>query len=211
MVEPILLVGAGGYCRSLIDVIENTDIFQIEGVIDQKYTEYSMVLNYPVIGKDEELPSFSSKIKCAFPAVGFLQSQSCRAKLFSRIEKAGFSIPNILSPRSYISEHAIMGNGNAVMHDVVINVKCQIGSNNIMQTKCLLEHDVVLGNHNYISTCAVINGGVNIGDYNLIGSNVTINQNCTIGDHITIGSGSVVVKEILEPGTYIGIPARKIT
>jgi sugar O-acyltransferase (sialic acid O-acetyltransferase NeuD family) len=208
--KSILLIGAGGHCRSIIDIIENTNFFQVQGVIDHQDSKSTEVSNYPVVGKGDDLASFSSKIKYAFPTVGFLQCQSKRAKLFFKIQEADFSIPNIISQRSYISPHAKMKNGNAVMHDVVININCKIGFNNIMQTKSILEHDVVVGNHNYISTSAVINGGVNLGNYNLIGSNVTINQGCNIGDNITIGSGAVVVNEIAEPGTYTGIPARKI-
>ena len=73
-----------------------------------------------------------------------------------------------------------------------------------------MDHDVSIGDHNYISTGTLINGNVCIGDLNLIGSNVTINQGCKIGNKIIIGSGTVVVKDIMEAGTYVGVPAKRI-
>ena len=32
----------------------------------------------------------------------------------------------------------------------------------------------------------------------------------TIGNNVLVGAGAVVVKDAIEPGTYLGIPARKI-
>ena len=47
-----------------------------------------------------------------------------------------------------------------------------------------------------------------IGDRVSIGSNATILP-VTICDDVVIGAGAVVTKDITEPGTYIGNPARK--
>lgn len=49
----------------------------------------------------------------------------------------------------------------------------------------------------------------NIGNHVSIGSNATILP-VTICDHVVVGAGAVVTKDIIEPGTYIGNPARKL-
>ena len=48
-----------------------------------------------------------------------------------------------------------------------------------------------------------------------VGNNVSIGTNATIlpvkiADNVVIGAGSVVTKDILEPGIYAGNPARKL-
>jgi acetyltransferase-like isoleucine patch superfamily enzyme len=48
-----------------------------------------------------------------------------------------------------------------------------------------------------------------VGSYTLIGTNATILP-VTITDHVVIGAGSVVTKDIHEPGVYAGNPARKL-
>ena len=48
-----------------------------------------------------------------------------------------------------------------------------------------------------------------IGDQVSIGTNATI-MPVTICDDVVIGAGSVVTKDITEPGTYAGNPARKM-
>lgn len=48
-----------------------------------------------------------------------------------------------------------------------------------------------------------------IGDHVSIGTNATILP-VSICSHVVIGAGSVVTRDILEPGTYAGNPARKL-
>jgi FlaA1/EpsC-like NDP-sugar epimerase len=52
MIKPkIILIGAGGHCRSCIDVIEQQDRFEILGIVDKAgQDEPSGVLGYPLIG-----------------------------------------------------------------------------------------------------------------------------------------------------------------
>ena len=51
--------------------------------------------------------------------------------------------------------------------------------------------------------------GSNIGNYVSLGSNSTI-MPVNICDHVVIGAGSVVTKDINEPGIYAGNPCRKL-
>lgn len=208
--RPILLVGAGGHCKALIDVIEQGDLFKIEGILDHPDSKITELLGYSIVGDDSSLSMFKQKFEYAFPAIGFLNKQVNRANLYYNLIELGYTIPNIISKRSYVSNYCKLGQGNAVLHDSILNAVSCIGSNNIIQTKSLLEHDVSIGDHNYISTGTLINGNVHIGDLNLIGSNVTINQGCKIGSNIIVGSGAVVVQDILDSGTYVGVPAKKI-
>ena len=56
----------------------------------------------------------------------------------------------------------------------------------------------------------MINGGCQIGNRCFVGSNSTIAQGVTVCNDVIIGAGSVVIKDIMEPGTYVGNPAKKM-
>lgn len=210
MKDSIVLIGAGGHSKAIIEVINHSNLYNIIGLIDKNLTVNTDVLGTKVIGNDNKFQELIDNVDYAFPAIGFLSNPHKRAELFHKIEEMGFKVPNIISARSYFSKYSFIGNGNIVMHDALISVNNNIGSNNIIQSKSLLDHDVTIGDHNYISTGSILNGEVQIGHLNVIGSNAVINQGCKIGNNIKIGSGAVVVKNIMEPGTYVGVPARRI-
>ena len=49
-----------------------------------------------------------------------------------------------------------------------------------------------------------------MGECTELGTGTQIIQGKTIGANTIVGAGTVVVKDIQEPGTYVGSPARKI-
>ena len=50
---------------------------------------------------------------------------------------------------------------------------------------------------------------VRIGDRAWLGARVMVLPGVTIGDDVVIGAGSVVTKDCLTPGTYVGSPAKE--
>ena len=57
--KQIILIGGGGHCKSVIDVIEQEDKFKIAGIIDKSELLDSNILGYPVIGNDLDLETFA--------------------------------------------------------------------------------------------------------------------------------------------------------
>ena len=190
--KEILLIGGGGHCKSVIDVIEQEGQFQIVGIIDKAELFGTNVLGYPVIGNDLDLESLAKKHAYALITIGQIKSPNQRIKLFDLAKKAGFTIPSILSPRAYISKHAFIGDGTVVMHDALINAKATIGNNCIINSKALIEHDSVILEHCHISTNATINGGVVVESGCFIGSGVITKESITIGKNSFIKAGSLV-------------------
>jgi sugar O-acyltransferase (sialic acid O-acetyltransferase NeuD family) len=185
----IILIGGGGHCRSIIDVIEQEARFEIAGIIDKSKQLGSLVLGYPIIGDDNELENLSKKYEYALIAVGQIKAPLIRINLYNLAIKYGFQMPYIISPKAYVSKHAKIGNGTVVMHDSIVNANSVIGENCIINSKALIEHDCTILNHCHISTNATINGGVTIEEECFIGSNSTIVEMTRITKNSFIKAG----------------------
>ena len=61
--KDIILIGGGGHCRSVIDVIELVNEFRIIGIIDREENIGKDILGYPIIAPDNELPDFNYEEK----------------------------------------------------------------------------------------------------------------------------------------------------
>jgi sugar O-acyltransferase (sialic acid O-acetyltransferase NeuD family) len=188
----IILIGGGGHCKSVIDVIEQEARFEIAGIIDKPEILGSKILGYPVIGNDFDLESLAKKYQNALITVGQIKSALARIKLYDLAIKAGFTLPSIVSPNAYISKHSKIGNGTVIMGNVIVNANSSIGDNCIINSKALIEHDCLISSHCHISTNAIINGGVAIGSKSFIGSNVTTKNNIIIKENSFIKAGSLV-------------------
>jgi sugar O-acyltransferase (sialic acid O-acetyltransferase NeuD family) len=172
MIRPkIILIGAGGHCRSCIDVIEMEGRFTVAGVVDRLGSGMASVLGYPVLGVDSDLSNLREKYDFALVAVGQIKSPTVRIQLFEKLKSIGFDLPVIQSPRAYVSKHAKVAAGTIVMHDALINAGASVGENCIINSKALIEHDAIVGAHCHISTGSIVNGEVNIGARTFFGSN----------------------------------------
>ena len=187
----ILLIGAGGHCKSCIDVIEQENKYNIIGIIDQPELQGKKVLDYSIIGTDNDLQAFRKSVKYAFISIGHLRNAAPRVKLYELLRKLGFQLPVIVSPLSYVSKHAKVGAGTIILHHVIVNADAEIGDNCIINTKALVEHDAQVGHHCHVSTNAVVNGGVNVGERSFIGSSATTKQYIDIPTDSFIKAGSL--------------------
>jgi len=187
MKPEILLVGGGGHCKSVIDVIEQENIYQIAGIIDKKELIGSKVLGYEVIGCDDDLKDLRKKILYAIVTVGQIKSNKTRVKLFNILKELGFHMPSIISPLAYVSKHAFVDEGTIIMHHALVNSDAKIGKNCIINSKALVEHDSVVGDNCHISTGAIVNGGVKVQENTFFGSNATSKEYININGFIRAG------------------------
>jgi len=192
MKKKIILIGGGGHCRSVIDVIELQNKFEIFGIIDKEENLGKKILGYKIIGTDEDLRKFRKVCDFALITIGFIKDISPRKRLYQQVKKLGYKLPVIISPLAYVSRYSEIGEGTVVMHHAIINSNVRIGKNCIINTKALIEHDCIIGDHCHISTGAILNGGVKVGSETFIGSGAICVENTIINPNSFIKAGSLV-------------------
>ena len=208
--EEIILIGGGGHCKAVIDVIEEERKYKIAGIVDLREKIGQKILGYEIIATDDDLLKLKNEYKNFFITIGQIQSAELRIRIFNILNKYNITLPIIISPYAYVSKHSKIREGTVIMHHAIINANSLIGKNCIINNQALIEHDVVIKDNCHISTGAIVNGGCTIGDECLIGSNSATLQYIDITTKTIIGAGVVVEKDITESGVYVGSPAKRI-
>ena len=118
-----------------------------------------------------------------------------------------------------IGNHSFIGPFTEIQKDVSIGEHCKIQSHSFICELVTIGHHCFIG-HGVMFINDLFTEGKPAGDQTkwqptLIGNHVSIGSNATIlpvhiCDQVVIGAGSVVTKDITEPGVYAGNPARKI-
>jgi len=189
--EKIVLIGGGGHCNSVIDVIEAEDRFEIVGILDDNINlQGKEILGYPILGTLESLDEVFQRCQNAMITIGFITPKSLeiRKRIFNRIKEIGYQLPVIKSPLAYISKSAEIGEGTVIMHQVLINSNVRVGKNCIINSKALIEHDSIVGDNSHISTGAILNGGTTVKDDTFFGSGAVTKQLATISGFVKAGS-----------------------
>ena len=184
----ILLIGGGGHCKSVIDVIEKEGRFEIAGIIEKYEGESQTVLGYPLIGTDDELEKLHQEYKYALITIGHIKSNTVRVKLFHKLKSIGYKIPTIISPLAYVSKHAQVASATVIMHHTVVNANASIGENCIINSKALIEHDAIIEDNVHISTGAIINGTTKVKENSFVGSGSITKEGICVSGFIKAGS-----------------------
>ena len=178
--KELLLIGGGGHCKSVIDVIECEGKYKIAGIIDNNIKIGHKVLNYRVIGNDDDLPILREKFEYALVTVGQIKSALLRVKLFNLLKELKFKLPIIVSPYSYVSKYSLIGEGTVIMHNALINTNAKVGKNCIINSKSLIEHDVIVEDNCHISTGVIVNGNSIIKESSFLGSKSIVVNNIKV-------------------------------
>ena len=151
----IILIGGGGHCLSVIDVVEQEDKYNIKGILDD--TKKGDVLGYPILGNRDLVRELSTEGMFFLITIGQIKSSSTREDIALLLDSCKANLATVISPLAYVSKHATIGEGSVIMHNAIINAKAKVGKHCIINTKANIEHNVQIGDFCHISTCATVN------------------------------------------------------
>lgn len=201
MNKKVIIIGASGHAKVIADiVIKNEDI--LLGFLDDNIT--GEVIGYSILGKTLDLDKFKNNEIQFIIGIG----NNITRKVIAT--KYDLNYYTAIHPNAVISCNVEIQEGTTIMANAVINISSKIGKHCIINTGSIIEHDNVLEDYVHISPNATLSGTVTVGECTHIGTSASIKNNINICDNVIIGVGSVVVKNIENPGTYYGVPVRKV-
>lgn len=191
----VILIGGGGHCHSVIDVLECAGV-PIAGIVHGPSCALDEVLGYPALGRDDDLPKLRDRYDQALITVGQIKSPALRQRLFAKVQELNFTLPTVVSPLAHVSRHASIGAGCVVMHQALVNAGATIGDNVIINTDSLVEHDCTIGSHCHIAIGAILGGNVTIGDGTFIGAGAVVREGVKVDNNCIVGMNSKVLSNL---------------
>jgi UDP-N-acetylbacillosamine N-acetyltransferase len=195
----LVIFGCGGHSRSVADIFlaDNPDATLIfvdpnAGLGEKRY-------GFPVL-KEITLSNMSY-----FYAIG---DNRDRKKKFEEIGEG--NLVSVISVKAHVSPESTVESGCFIGNFCHIGPEAEVGKNTIINSGAIIEHETRIGRHSHICPNATVAGRSNIADLVFVGTGATIGNSVTICSDVIIGAGATVIKDIKEPGTYVGSPARKI-
>lgn len=209
--QKLILFGAGGHCRSVIDSITRELFAQIV-ILDKNETLVGTEISgIPIVGNDDRRTELRRQgFTQAFITLGGTTSNPIREKIASMLAREGFLFPIIRDPTAIISATASVEEGTFIAKGVIVNCGTKIGKHVILNSGCIVEHDCRIGDFCHIAPGACMSGQVTIGANSHVGTGASVRQSVTIGHNATIGVGSAVIKDIPDHCVAYGVPCKVI-
>jgi UDP-perosamine 4-acetyltransferase len=204
--KKIIIIGAGGQCRSVISIIQDIGNWDIFGIIDINYKgAEEVIMGKPVIGGIDMIDKQRIQNYSLVLAIG---DNIQRERISLSLPDGGFEYPNLIHPLSFVDKTAKLGRGNVIGCFSFVGPKVEIGDYNIVNTGSILEHETTIGNFNHIAPMATVCGRVDISDKVLLGASSVVIPKIKINSGVTIGANSTLIHDVIKQNlTFIGNPA----
>ncbi|MCK4662704.1 MAG: acetyltransferase [Bacteroidales bacterium] len=193
----MILYGASGHAKVLIDTLKNMDI-NISCLFDDDSSIKILLDNDVVTGYCSDLFSDEEIII----SVG---DNKVRKVLVSKVKH---NFGKAVSNKAVVSKYSKIGIGSVIFSGVIVQADTKIGEHCIINTRASVDHDCLISDFVHIAPGSTICGGVKIGEGAFIGAGAIILPNLTVGNWVTVGAGAVVTKNIPANEKWVGNPAK---
>lgn len=133
-----------------------------------------------------------------------------RIQLHERLIAEGLQPITIAHPSAQIAQNAFIEAGCQFMAGAIINPEARLGRQCIINTNASVDHECILEDGVELSPGATLCGLVHIGINGWVCAGSTVLPRIKIGADAVIGAGAVVIKDVPDGKTVVGIPARSI-
>lgn len=194
------IIGAGGFGRevywSLSPIERNKTVF----FVDDVYWD----------GSDDKILPLSLFETDKYEVIVAIGDPNDRKHIIDRLPKTTKFFTHVHPSVQILGDDVEIGEGSIICAGSILTTNIKLGKHTHLNLHTTIGHDCTIGDYFTTAPGVKISGNCFIGNLVYVGTNASIKEKITICDSLTIGLNAGVVKDIHEPGTYIGTPAKKI-
>lgn len=212
MTDKLVVVGAGGFGREVLDVVDAVNgpqlRWEILGVVDDHPSDENRQLlaqrDVLFLGTVEE---FAANGDRCFYVVG-IGSPAVRREIASRMDEAGNLAATLVHPSVTTGFGVVVGSGSVLCAGVRITTNVRIGCHVHVNPNATVGHDTTIGDFVSLNPSVSISGDCVIEDEVLVGVGGVVLNQITVRRRATVGGSACVVREVPEGAVVKGVPAR---
>jgi UDP-N-acetylbacillosamine N-acetyltransferase len=201
----LCIVGCGGHARSVADVALDggmTTLIFVDPLAREKEEIYGCTVVTP-----QQFLASGLRARHHIIALGDNRKREVEFGSFHGSEQG---LVSVIARDARIGRDVDIGKGVFVGFGAHLGPSARIGDDVIVNTRAIVEHEVFVGSHTHVAVCAILLGRSRIGQRGILGAGAIVLDGVEICDDVTIGAGAVVTRNIDRPGTYAGVPARRL-
>lgn len=208
MSEGIIIIGAGGFGRESVDVVQAMGR-SVQGVLDDNPSDLNLerlaAQGTPYLGTMDAWLATSPPSTHYLVGIG---KGSIRERLSRRMDGAGHRAAIAVHPTATLGSNSTLGEGTIICAGARITTNVNIGCHVHLNPNVSIGHDSTLQDFVSVNPAGNISGECMISTRTLIGVNAAVLQQLTVGQDVVVGAAALVTKDVPDSAVVKGVPGK---
>ncbi len=208
--EPIVILGAGGFGREVHALIEDINraapTWDILGFADDNSAALDPFDRFDGV----RWPTGELPIKECRNYVCAVGAPATKKAIVDRLAVKDVTWPTLIHPTADIGPGSTIGQGGILCRNAVVTVDGTLGAHIHLNIAATIGHDAQIGDFCTLSSHVDICGSARLGEGVFLGSHASVMPKAKLGDWARVGAGSVVLRTVRPKTTVFGVPAVRV-
>lgn len=212
MTQPIVIFGAGGHGREILQIIRDINAvrptWQFTGfLVDEAFAGAAAATGLQILGDISWLAAHPD-----VHVVVALGPPAARRRVVQRIRaRHANPFPVLVHPRAWIGAGVVLQEGAVVCAGAMLTTDIRIGAHAHVNVASTIAHDAVLEDFATLGPGVHLAGHVRLGEGVELGTGCVVIPGCSVGSWARVGAGAVVTAAVADDSTVVGVPARPVS
>jgi sugar O-acyltransferase (sialic acid O-acetyltransferase NeuD family) len=194
----VVVVGAGGHAKVIVGLCHAAGI-AVRCLVDANPAKHGTAVLGVVVQPQSALSADDDVV------IGVGDNRA-RARLAASL--AGHRFVSLVHPRAFVDPSSTLAPGAVVFAGAVVQPDVVVGAHAIINTGATVDHDCRIGAFVHIAPGVHLCGGVVVDEGGFCGVASAVIPGKRVGRYATVGAGGVVVADVADGVTVVGVPAR---
>jgi sugar O-acyltransferase (sialic acid O-acetyltransferase NeuD family) len=206
----LVIIGDSAFAEIAFEYFTHDSTYEVVAfAVEQQYLKRDQLFGRPVVPFETVESRYAPAEHSFFAANVYTQKNQLRTRLYLAAKEKGFAPASYISPHAFVWRNAKLGEHCFIFENNVIQPFVTIGDNVVLWSGNHIGHHSTVMDHCFISSHVVVSGFCRVGMNCFMGVNSTVANNLTIGNDCIVGAGALVLSDVEDDKTVVGIWKQK--